>query len=96
MLSGDLSLAWPRVVAADFTSEYTVVSLGSTVVNKTYGPYDPARVCHRDGDLQITGDVEINGILIVEGALYVTGTSNFIRAAKAMPALLVTGSVLRC
>lgn len=90
---GDLALAWPNVTASDYTSNYVVQTLGSSLSGQTLGPYEPLRVCHRTGDLAITGDVNITGMLIVEGDLVISGTGNIIKAGKNVPAMLVTGDV---
>ena len=64
--AGDLSLAWPRVTVADFTSNYTTqtISSGSLSV-QTLGPYDPVRVCYRNGNLLLAGNVQIEGLQIL-------------------------------
>jgi cytoskeletal protein CcmA (bactofilin family) len=90
----DLSLVWPRITVADFTSRYsTVVISSSSLSGVTFGPYAPPRVCYRIGDLSLGGDVQINGTLIVSGDLTVQGGGNIITAGKNMPALLVTGEL---
>ena len=90
----ELSLEWPRIEANDFTSNYTVETISSSLISsQVLEPYNPVRVYHRAGDLEIAGDVEINGMLIVEGDLQISGVGNLIRAGKALPALLVTGNL---
>jgi len=92
--TADLSLAWPRVTVADFTSRYSTVTISSgSLSGVTLGPYNPPRVCYRSGDLSLSGNVQINGMLIVRGDLTVQGSGNIISAAKNMPALLVTGDL---
>ncbi len=94
MGTGDLSFDWPRVMVSDFTSNYTVETIGSSILSsQVMGPYEPVRVCHRVGDLEIAGNVQITGMLIVEGDLVISGTGNSINAGKNVPALLVTGDV---
>jgi cytoskeletal protein CcmA (bactofilin family) len=89
-----LSLQWPRVTAADFTSHYQVQSVGSALSSQTFGPYVPVRVCYHNGTLELAGDVRIEGMLVVEGDLIVRGGANVITAAKSLPAFLVTGDLV--
>ena len=91
----DLSLDWPRVTVTDFTANYAaqIISTG-TVSGQTFGPYNPVRVCYRDGSLLLAGNVRIEGMLIVNGNLIVQGNANTITAAKKCPALLVTGDLI--
>lgn len=92
--SSELSLEWPRVDANDFTSNYPVDTISSSVIStQNLGPYSPSRIFRRVGDLEIAGDVSIDGMLLVEGDLVITGTSNVVRADKALPAMLVTGDL---
>ena len=92
---GDLSLVWPRVTVADFTSNYTTQTISSGSLSaQTFGPYSPVRVCYRVGDLLLAGNVKIEGMLVVDGDLTVQGYSNVITAAKNLPALLVTGNLV--
>ncbi|MDT8300326.1 MAG: LamG-like jellyroll fold domain-containing protein [Sedimentisphaerales bacterium] len=92
---GDLSLTWPRVTVADFTSNYTTQTISpSSLSGQTFGPYSPVRVCHRSGNLTLAGNVQIEGMLIVDGNLTVQESSNIITAAKNLPALLVTGDLI--
>jgi cytoskeletal protein CcmA (bactofilin family) len=93
-VTGDLSLQWPRVTVADFTSNYPVQTVGSSLSNQTFGPYVPARVCHRSGNLTLNGDVQIEGMLVVEGDLVVRGNANVVTAVKNLPAFLVTGDLI--
>ena len=89
---GDLSLAWPRVTVADFTWIYATQTItSSSLSGQTLGPYDPARVCYRNGSLTLAGNVQVEGMLVVDGDLVVQGSGNIITAAKNLPALLVTG-----
>ncbi|MBW7992012.1 MAG: hypothetical protein FVQ84_18630 [Planctomycetes bacterium] len=91
----DLSLAWPRVTIADFTSNYTTQTItSSSLSGQTFGPYSPVRVCHHTGNLALAGNVQIEGMLIVDGNLTVQGSANTITAAKNLPALLVTGDLI--
>ncbi len=92
---GDLSLTWPRVTVADFTSNYTTQTISSSSLSgQIFGPYSPVRVCHRSGTLTLAGNVQIEGMLVVDGNLTVQGGSNIITAAKNLPALLVTGDLI--
>ncbi len=93
-MAADLSLKWPRVTAADFTSKYPTVVIGASLSGQTFGPYDPVRVCHRNGDLELAGGVTIDGMLVVEGNLRIGGNGNIITAAKNSPAMLVTGDMI--
>jgi hypothetical protein len=90
----ELSLTWPHITAADFVSRYTVQSIGPVLSSTSLGPYNPVRVCHRTGDLQLTGNVTVEAMLLVEGDLTIEGTGNIITAAKNLPALLVTGDLI--
>ncbi len=90
----ELSLTWPRVTAADFTSNYTTQLISTDVLSdQTFGPYDPPRVCYRDGNLSLVGNVQFESMLIVDGDLVVWGSGNRITAAKNLPALLVAGDL---
>ncbi|MHC4536562.1 MAG: LamG domain-containing protein [Planctomycetota bacterium] len=95
---GDLSLAWPRVTVADFTSNYTTQTISSSSLSgQILGPYNPVRVCYRNGDLLLAGNVQIEGMLVVDGDLTVQGNVagiNTITAAKNLPAILVTGNLI--
>jgi hypothetical protein len=91
--TGELSLQWPRVTVDDFTSHYPTQSLDAVVSGVTLGPYDPTRVCYRNGNLELAGSVQIEGMLVVAGDLLVRGTDNSITAPKNLPALLVTGDL---
>lgn len=91
----DLSLDWPRVTVSDFTTNYATQTISSgTLSGQTYGPYNPVRVCYRNGNLILAGDVRIEGMLIVNGDLLVQGNRNIVTAAKKCPALLVTGDLI--
>jgi cytoskeletal protein CcmA (bactofilin family) len=94
---GDLSLQWPQVTVGDFTSHYTVQSIGPVHFGATYGPYNPVRVCYRgSGNVELNGNVQIYGMLVVEGDLTIRTLGeygNVITAAKNLPALLVTGDL---
>ena len=92
---GDLSLAWPGVTVADFTSNYSVQTIGAGLSDVTFGPYEPVKVCYRgSGDVELAGNVQIVGMLVVDGDLTIRGSGNVITAAKNLPALLVTGDVI--
>ena len=95
---GDLSLVWPRVTVADFTSYYTTQTISSgSLSGQALGPYDPVRVCYRNGDLTLAGNVQIEGMLVVNGNLTVQGNVpgiNTITAAKNLPAILVTKNLI--
>jgi len=92
---GDLSLDWPRVTVEDFTSKYPVQTIYSTSLSgETFGPYNPVRVCHRAGDLELAGNVQIESMLVVDGDLTIRGVGNVITAEKNLPALLVSGDVI--
>ena len=91
---GDLSLQWPPVTVADFTSHYSVQAIGASLSDDTFGPYNPVRVCYRgSGNVELNSDVQIYGMLAVEGNLTIRGDGNVITAAKNLPALLVTGDL---
>jgi hypothetical protein len=91
----DLSLSWPRVTVADFTTNYTTLTISTgTISGQTFGPYDPVRVCYRNGALVLAGNVRIEGMLIVNGDLSIQGIANSIIAAKKCPALFVTGDLI--
>ncbi|MHC5076014.1 MAG: hypothetical protein ACYTFM_06265 [Planctomycetota bacterium] len=90
----DLSLDWPSVEAVDYTSRFPVVIIDTnSVADTTFGPYEPVKVCYREGDLSLDGMVQVSGILIVNGSLTITGLNNIFISEKNLPALLVTGSV---
>ncbi len=92
---GDLSLVWPRVTVSDFITNYATQSISSgTVSGQTFGPYNPVRVCYRNGNLILAGNVRIEGMLIVDGDLLVQGNRNVVTATKKCPALLVTGDLI--
>jgi cytoskeletal protein CcmA (bactofilin family) len=92
---GDLSLAWPRVTVQVFTSKYPVQIIdANSLSGGTFGPYDPVRVCHRIGDLELDGGVQIEGMLIVDANLTISGNGNVITAGKNLPALLVSGDLI--
>jgi hypothetical protein len=92
--TGELSLTWPQLNAANIISHYDIETIGSgTISSQTFGPYNPVRVCHRSGNLELTGNVKIDGMLLVEGNLTVSGTGNSIVAEKNLPALYVTGDL---
>ncbi len=85
----ELTLQWPDVNMAGFSSEYTFESVVSPLSGEVHGPYVKC-----SGDLTIADDVQINGMLIVDGDLRISGIGNLIHADKALPALLVTGDVV--
>jgi hypothetical protein len=92
---GDLSLAWPGVTVADFTSYYSVQTIAASLSNTTLGPYDPVKVCyHGSGNVELAGNVQIEGMLVVAGDLTVCGNGNVITAAKNLPAVLATGDII--
>ena len=98
---GELSLVWPGLSAANFSSHYYIGPSSYSVLNVIdpnisgvyFGPNggNPAGVCYCNGDLSLKGGVIINGLLVVNGNLRVSGTSNTITAVKNFPALLVSG-----
>jgi len=93
--AGDLSLVWPQVTVADFTSHYSEESISAdNLCGQTLGSCNPVRVCYRNGNLMLSGSVQVEGMLIVEGDLIVRGDGNIITAAKNLPALLVTGDLI--
>jgi cytoskeletal protein CcmA (bactofilin family) len=95
MAAGDLLLAWPRVTVEDFTLNYLVQIIdANSLSGETLGPYNPARICYHNGDLELAGGVQIEGMLIVDANLTITGNGNVITAGKSVPALLVTGEVI--
>ena len=87
-----LSLAWPSIAVADFTSHYTTLSLSGSLSGGTYGP--PASVYHCIGDLTLGSNVTFNAMLLVEGNLRIQGNGNVITAPKNLPALYVTGDLV--
>jgi hypothetical protein len=90
-----LSLAWPAVTVSGFTSRYNTDTLSSgTLSIGTYGPYDPAHVLYRHGDLNVQNNTTINAMLLVEGNLTIRGNANSITAPKNLPALYVTGDLI--
>lgn len=91
----DLSLVWPRVTMADFISHYSTQTISSgSLSGQTFGPYNPVRICYRNGNLVLAGNVSINGMLIVDGDLVIEAGANIITAGKNLPALLVTGDMI--
>jgi cytoskeletal protein CcmA (bactofilin family) len=90
----NLSLAWPRVTVADFTSNYTTQTIADSNLTGPFGPYNPIRICYRTGDLTLIGNAQIEGMLVVDGNLTVQGIANTITSAKNLPALLVTGNLI--
>jgi len=93
--TADLSLGWPRVTVADFTSRYSTVTISSgTLSGQTLGPDNPPRVYYRNGNLTLAGNVRINGMLVVDGDLKVQGNINVLVAARNLPALLVTSDLV--
>lgn len=93
--TSDLTLSWPTVNVTDFTSRYSPIVVSSdTLSGTTFGPYDPARVVYRTGDLTLEGDVTINTMLLVDGQLTITGANNTISAAKNLPAIYTTGDLV--
>ncbi|UCE50195.1 MAG: LamG domain-containing protein, partial [Phycisphaerales bacterium] len=91
----NLPLAWPRITVVDFTSNYAVQTITNSVLSGlTLGPYDPVRVCFRNGDLVIAGNTHVEGMLIVNGNLTVRNGINTITAGKNLPAMLVTGNLI--
>jgi len=92
--TGALSLSWPQVTVADFTSHYATQTISSGILSgQMLGPYDPVHVCYRNGNLTLAGNTRIESMLIVNGDLTVQGNGNRITAAKNVPALLVTGDL---
>jgi hypothetical protein len=92
---GDLTLVWPRVTVADFTSKYAIQTISSSNLSfQSFGPYNPVRLCYRTGNLTLAGNVRIEGMLVVDGDLVIQGYGNNIMAAKNLPALLVTGDLI--
>ena len=92
---GDLSLQWPPVTVADFTSHYSVQTIAAGLSGDTLGPYNPVRVCyHGTGNVELNGNVQICGMLAVDGDLIIRGNANVVTAAKNLPAILVTGDLV--
>jgi len=91
----DLSLEWPGVTIADFTSHYTCEVISTdTLCGTTLGLSNPLRLCYRNGDLVLTGNVQVEGMLVVDGDLIIQGDGNVIRAGKNVPALFVTRDLI--
>ena len=91
---GDLSLGWPNVTVADFTSYYSVQTIGNNLSGVTLGPYEPVKVCyHGNGDVELGGNVQIEGMLVVDGDLIIRGNGNAITAGKNLPGVFVTGDL---
>ena len=91
---GDLSLGWPGVTVADFTSYYSVQTIGDNLSGATFGPYEPVKVCyHGSGDVELAGNVQIEGMLVVDGDLIIRGNGNAITAGKNLPGVFVTGDL---
>ena len=90
----EVSVAWPNVTLADFTSRYSVQTLAATVGGVQYGPYTPTKVCYYNGTLTLSGGAVIEGMLAVNGDLQVSGTGNIITAGKNLPALYVRGDII--
>jgi hypothetical protein len=91
----DVSLLWPRVTVSDFTLRYATEAITSgSLSGRTFGPYDPVRVCHSAGNLILAGDVRIDSMLVVDGDLVIWGSGNIITSPKNLPALLVTGDLV--
>ncbi len=94
MTVGDLSLGWPGVTVADFTSYYSVQTIGDSLSGATFGPYEPVKVCyHGSGDVELAGNVQIEGMLVVDGDLIIRGNGNVITAGKNLPGVFVTGDL---
>jgi hypothetical protein len=94
-LTGDLSLVWPRITVADFTSNYATQTISTNMLSgQTLGPHSPVRICYRTGDLTLAGDVQVEGMLLVDGDLAIQGTGNTVTAGKNLPAILVSGSLI--
>ncbi|MHC4205958.1 MAG: hypothetical protein ACYSTT_15010 [Planctomycetota bacterium] len=92
--AGDLSLAWPRVTAADFILNYPVLPINTSSLVNQPNLGDSGTVCHRIGDLELAGGVQIEGMLIVDNNLTISGNGNVITAGKNLPALLVGGNLI--
>jgi hypothetical protein len=91
----DLSLQWPRLTVADFTSNYTTQTISSDIISSvTLGSRDPVRICYRNGDLVMAGSAQVEGMLVVDGDLTIRGGGNVIVAGKNVPALLVTSDLI--
>lgn len=91
---GDLSLGWPGVTVADFTSYYSVQAIGNNLSGVTLGPYEPVKVCyHGSGDVEFGGGVQIEGMLLVDGDLIIRGNGNIVTAGKNLPGVFVTGDL---
>jgi hypothetical protein len=90
---GDLSLTWPRVTVADFTSHYSVQLIdGNSLEDTNVG--SPTTVVYCPNDIELSGNVNVVGMLIVDANLTITGNGNIITAGEDLPAILVTGNLI--
>jgi hypothetical protein len=90
--TGDLSLTWPRVTVADFTSHYSVQPIDSNSLENT-SVGSPTTVVYCPNDITLSGNVNIAGMLIVDANLTITGNGNTITAGENLPAMLVTNNL---
>jgi len=54
-----LSLAWPQLSIAGFTSHYDIEEISSGSISaQTFGPYEPVHICRRIGNLDLAGKLK--------------------------------------
>lgn len=88
-----LSLVWPPVTGAYVNPLYPTRAVDA---NLPAGPYAPASIWRRVGDLTIHGTVDIKGMLLVLGNLTISAdaSASQITAAPNLPALYVSGNLV--
>jgi cytoskeletal protein CcmA (bactofilin family) len=89
--TGDLSLAWPRIMADDFISHYSPVQ---TIEANSISMSSITGLLYCPNDIELSGDVNIVGMLIVDANLTITGSGNVITAGGNLPVTLVTGNLI--
>lgn len=89
-MTGELSLSWPNLSVAGFTSQ----AISPGVLSSDLGPHGPARVFFCNGNLVVAGDVTVSGMLLVDGDLVIQGDGVRLTAGKNLPAVYVTGNLV--